>query len=217
MNASNLRLIVIHIHKTGGMSMKNILRRVYGAGYFRLNIDSSAGTEPLADAIPASAVALHGHFKFRDVAGLYRATGARLVTWLREPAERVASKYYFERLKADEGKPHSVGPGEALLDFACRPSERNAMSRALDGISLHELFFVGMTERFQKDARLLARLMGWGDIDVPHANSNSTLRARVKAPSEGEMEEIRNLNELDCALYAEALRLRESKHVQSVL
>lgn len=207
-----IRLVSIHVPKTAGRSFRAVLRGVYGEKkVFNITRDSGKmWNEELERSIPSSVEVLHGHFTFADISKLHRETGVPVITWLRDPVERVLSNYYFFIQRVGSGeRPHAYHRrNEALMDYIRLGSSRDRMSRFLDGAVLKDLFFVGIMEHFDEDLRQLGARLGWGKVEPVHVNSNKAFRAQFP-PVGGEVRKIiRDLNERDQALYEEGLRLR---------
>lgn len=219
-----LELVAIHIKKTAGQSFKRILRRGFGrARFYRLNIPPETPLperQAMVRAIPPDAACLHGHFLFRDVAELVSETNARVIAWVRDPVERVISSYYFLLHKFHMGvRPdYAYLNGMSVLDFARRDENRDEMARALEGIELKELLFLGIFEHFDEDSLDFAKLMRWPRLRLYHSNASPALRKDHEPLAEADKVEIRRLNEQDEALYRRALELRAPRraHVESL-
>lgn len=212
-----IELIAIHLPKTGGRSFRAVLRNVYGEDkvFYVERKDYNDTDRRLAGIIPPQARVLHGHFRFKDVPALFKERGIPVVTWLRDPVERVVSNYYFfiRRLREcpnEHWRDHSRA-NETLLEYARREDTINRMSWFLDGIALSDMFFVGLTEHFTQDLGDLAAMLGWGPVEPAFENSNREFRACFAPPAEEELREIKRLNAWDVELYEKAVRLRESR------
>lgn len=93
---------------------------------------------------------IHGHFR----ADKYRTRfpDARLVTWLRDPVERVVSHY--RHWKRNRNTSHSISrrllrENLDLVQFAEIDVMRNLQSRYLNGVPLQDFWFVGVQEYFE--------------------------------------------------------------------
>ncbi len=212
-----IELISIHIPKTGGTSFYHILQQVYGESVtisFRrrdyLSILERFGS--LERGLGPGIRAVHGHLYYSELAPLHRASGARVICWLRHPVDRVASNYRFfrHRLLNPELNPevyelnkHRLG--ESLLEYAALDENRNRMSRFLEGIALEELFFIGFLEDFDNGLQQLGRRLGWPPAAPQHINKGA-----LNAPSlldAGLFDELAALNREDMELYEAARRL----------
>ncbi|MCP4397068.1 MAG: sulfotransferase family protein [bacterium] len=214
-------MISIHIPKTAGRSFQAILEQVYGQEKvcsvtkkdlrkFRVSRKTEIDVNQI---VPDGTRAFHGHFTVPEIAGLSQEFRLPIVTWVREPVERVISNYYFfiKRIR-DGAKPwNEHRKHETLLEYAALTDNRNRMANFLDGMTLQELFFAGVMEYFSEDLTCLAQLLGWGIVDLPYLNSSQAFRNRF-APVDKEIKQkIRSFNDRDVKLYQEVLSLREKR------
>ena len=219
MELTSLELIAIHIKKTAGMSFKHLLKGEYGKEYYRMNISqdiqnrTEVFNQHLAE-IPAETRVIHGHFLYADALPLYKAfPQVPVVTWLRDPVQRVVSSYYFAKRKYSDGDQLHKTYMEhySLLEYAEDTRFRNEMSRVLEGSDLAGLAFVGLLEHLVEDVAYLAALLGWGAYQIPERNVNISYKAQHEPPTEAEKKEITRLNKDDVELYRLALELRKKR------
>lgn len=209
-----LELISIHIKKTAGRSFRQILRDVYGKKHVFCTTQQKirASGTTLENMLPDHATVLHGHFWFSQAADIYRANPVPLIAWVRDPVERVISNYYFRHQKIHSGQRPKKWHlrDESLLEYA--EHHRNLMSQFLEGISLDELFFIGITEHFAEDVQDLALLLDWKkQVQPVYRNVNTSYKAQFEAPNQDVRDEIAQLNQQDIALYQKALQLRTQR------
>ena len=211
-----IEFISIHLPKTAGLSFRAVLQNVYGEERVchlnRPTVKDNNGVS--SKIIPNGTRALIGHYTFSEVSNLLSETGAPLVTWLRDPVERVLSNYYFfiKRINNEDGNPRR---GETLIEYSRLDGSRNRMSDFLDGISLEELSFVGITEHFAEDLKEMSSKLGWPKVaEPPRVNDNNEYRSLAAPPDENVLSEIKRLNQRDILLYEEALRLRELRRLR---
>ncbi len=214
-----IELISIHIPKTGGRSFNTILKQVYGdRKVFNISREVLKRLgQNLEQVLPENAVVLHGHLKFSDIASVYEQRPVPLLTWLRDPVERVISDYYFKMERIQSGaRPEWIDyQNEALPEYMRRKGERNLMSRYLYGASLKEIFFVGLLEHFREDLMDLGRMLQWKKTKPVVANCNKKFRSQFGPVSEELRREIAQYNSEDVALYQEALDLRKQRRIQT--
>jgi hypothetical protein len=215
-----IELISIHIPKTAGSSLFQLLKKAYGkTSVLKINIpDPSDGQEIISDEDIDEAQVIHGHLRISDLQDIILKNDPKIITWLRDPVERVISNYYFsmQRIragKARDSKIHTIN--FSLPEYASLEENRNRASWFLDGIRIHELFFIGLTEYFNADIRELGRLLNWPEkIEIPHRKSssafikNNNCATRYSEIDKKMKEEIGRLNSLDVDLYREVLALR---------
>ncbi|MFQ5356641.1 MAG: hypothetical protein ACE5DY_09205, partial [Mariprofundaceae bacterium] len=81
-------ILSVHIPKTGGITLFNLLEQRFGKGLLTDYPDRQEmeGRTDLVEAI-------HGHFEIADY--LKQSPDARIITFLREPLDRALSHYYY--------------------------------------------------------------------------------------------------------------------------
>ena len=177
-----LELISLHIPKTAGTSFRNTLKAIYGdEAVVRLDIyDPHRGAERVQinqevypqSYFPKSAKVIHGHFKLKDLHHFFDVPEeVPMITWLRDPVERVISNYYYlvQRLSDEVDK---LGANRNLLrrmqrtliEFARDEENRDRMSKFLSGVELEKLAFVGIQEHYSEDLSTLAQQLGWNMV-----------------------------------------------------
>jgi hypothetical protein len=165
--------------------------------------------------LPRDIKVIHGHFVYDVLQRFFELKDdVKVVTWLRDPVDRVVSNFYY--LEGQMREVMEIGVNRrnlratmqrSLLEYARSPLARNTMSSFLSGISLEEMFFVGLTDRFAEDLAELAGRLNWTTLpEVPKVNV--TKGNRPELPKDV-YAEIAELNSEDVALYAHALKLRQ--------
>lgn len=200
-------MIFLHIPKTAGTSF-----RVSAMQYF--------GTKSILrdygrDSKNTSKVIMEHYYLNHDIARLRRIGSKRkfitghypatrykeifpnspIVTFLRDPVERVVSEYYHFR--------KDPGYGKSLKQHYRHKKNQNIQVKSLDGLPLSELDFVGFTESYNAslalfnetfDTQLEAQEMNKGN----YKNNNSPMATA------SELQEIAELNWQDIELYNES-------------
>jgi hypothetical protein len=203
-----VELVSLHIPKTAGTSFRDVLASVYGKkGVHRLD----HGKFP--KNLPAGLRVIHGHFQWpelRDFYGLGEAIP--LITWVRDPADRVISNYYYlqkilkEHLQEEKKNLNVLAKMQrTLLEYASAELARNRMSKFLEGVPLDRFIFIGVSERFGEDVEKLASMLGWKGYRIFHHNDGA---AEKRSVDEKVRAEILRLNERDVELYEKVLKLR---------
>ncbi|MGB3545450.1 MAG: hypothetical protein WBA17_00635, partial [Saprospiraceae bacterium] len=220
-----LELLSVHIPKTAGTSFRHTLREVYGEqAVIRLDIPLAGRgktvrineIEYTGGHLPVGTTVAHGHFspalfreKFPD------APEVPLITWLRDPVDRVISNYFYlskrlhEELQEKQKGLDILRRMEcSLMEYAARDVNRDRQHKFLAGVTLDQLAFVAIQEHYGTELQALARHFDWPPIqEVKH---NVTGNARPEVTPEMR-EEIARLNPLDVALYQEGLALRAAR------
>ena len=192
-----MKLLSVHIPETaGGLFGELLVKQFNQAICLHYYHAYDASWTRLPD-VPPSTECLHGHFLARQFRDVYPS--AALVTWLRDPAERVAAE--FERLK-NEPDPNSelsqmIANGASLLEFAEHAFARNTQTRYVDSLPLTDFQFLGISENFVAE---LTRFSAATGIRLPL--TSKTIK-RVPLASEAR-ERLMELNGEDDRLYHQA-------------
>lgn len=198
-------IVFVHIPKTAGSSFRLAAERHFGPEALLFDYGGEAAqTSPLVkhwiyerrdaegfrEAVASGPFRfLSGHFNRDKYASL---SDARLVTWMREPVDRLWSSYrHWRRHQGFTG---------SFSDFLEQPRRQNQQARIL-GDRLDGLSFVGLTERYASDLE---------DFNAAFGTAFWMLRANEAPagdedrPSAEEVALARTLNDRDRALYEAA-------------
>ena len=216
----DVELVSLHIPKTAGTSFRHILYQVYGEKRVtRLDMPLQKGglyingLEVASQTLPVRTRVIHGHF---TPATLFKAfpkvKEVPLITWVRDPVERVISNYYYleKRLREEldeEGKNLDIlsKMQRSLGEYASHEVNRNRMSKFIGSTPLERFDFIGVVERMESDLERLSQLLSWKDHSAVRHNTTGTKRTvdpRVR-------ERIRDLNLEDVRIYDEVLERNE--------
>lgn len=213
-------IVSCHIPKTAGTSFGRALKREFGdAAVF--DYGDRVGWEG-ADAekwrsvrsasgpsTSASTRVVHGHFYLAKYSHLPESS---MVAFLRDPAERVVSNYQFLLANKQIDHPlvrqfHRSSP--KLTDWIRWAWARDLQTKVLRGFTARDLEFIGITERYVDSLHLFDQQFGTSlashSSEERLNESSQRLQIGVRIRNE-----IRALNEQDCALYEQALSLFES-------
>jgi hypothetical protein len=221
-------VVFVHIPKTAGTSMRNMLSESlptatkifeYGSdtatliaarrntvGTLHTGADAATASGDFIDAFasdirtPEQIAALRGeaprgqrflvssHWPIRHWTGAFHP--ASVVTFLRDPVDRVASSYRMHvRAKSFIG---------SFAEFYESPDQINVQCRKLRGTDLHHLGFVGLVECMPDMVKALSRQLGV-ELRMRHDNdAGRSPRPRIDAATRSR---ILSLNEDDMCLY----------------
>ena len=219
---NKIELVSVHIPKTAGTSFRNILKTIYGEeAVVRIDIPSKSKVRVNQEDFKESQLdkhikVAHGHFSPEKLQHHFKVSPeVPVITWLRDPVERVISNYYYLEkilqgiIKEEERGVNILSKMQcSLVEYASREICRNRMSKFLAGIELEELRFVGIQEYFSEDLQLMGKALGWPDVKELYHNATGKTKREV---SEAERAEISRLNEIDIEIYQRALALRNLK------
>ncbi len=195
-----VKLISIHIPKTAGTSFYNILTQVYGE---KLSIYYRRRDLKILDISQEQHEVVHGHFHFQEVRELHQKYKPKIICWLREPVDRLISKYFFfiEGLRNPNRNPvqyelnkHRID--EDILTFASREETQNTMSKFLKGMETEDFFFIGQMEHFERDLKELATKLNWPPYYIPQLN-----KGKKSGIDQKTRDQIRDWNLQDIELY----------------
>ena len=205
-------LLSVHIPKTAGVSFRKMLSRLYGPGFVQYYWEISDAWGRIRSDIPPEATCIHGHFAAHVLADRYPE--ASLVTWVREPVERVASSYYYRLRSPDWRHPVSVELHEknlSLVEYAALDEVRNEMTRFFGERRPEDFAFIGLVEEIDDSiGKFLARF-DLPTMPIPRENSNPDRQTPRYEISESEREQILDLNQLDWSLYQSCLGCQERR------
>ena len=209
-------LVFVHIQKTAGKTLRQILYRQYTRGRTRLvrnyfvapdislNVVKGLAAEP-----PEDLRVIHGHILFwPDVEW---PEGTRFLTILRDPVERVISHYYWNRARSSRFRKTLE---DALIEgsipdnlqtrvlAAQMPAFGETTNEMLEEAlrSLKRLTVVGLTERFDESFVLATRSLGWRRMLYRKENVTPDRKPQDEISSKA-IDLIRRYNALDIELY----------------
>lgn len=228
MNEAKL-IVYIHIPKTAGTTLREIIKQQYPGGVANLEaLDPAvypAQLPPFVDRItsPESKIKwVSGHLcmEVKD----YFPPSTKYVTMLRKPTEQVISHYHY--IHRHPGHPlHKLVHPMTLSEFIehptthwniCNPQTRQLSTTGKVNLRearkhLNRYFAVtGIVERFKESVFLMKKSFSWGDVHFENYNVNPS-RPAVGSYSKEVISRIRELTELDHLLYEEALLQLEEK------
>ena len=210
----------VHVMKTGGQTMCDILRQSFPGRHCDLQARGAATADDLRFArrfYPRlRSIAGHGVVPLGDLASA--CDSIRYFVFLRDPVERCVSHYQYRRNKDETSdfEPWLAKHANYQTRFLCRTSDSGETwpvadaARAIDAIERH-VGFVGLQERFDESLVLLARWIGDPDFDVAYRARNVASTSAVRRQILGDprtVEMIRAQHVEDEKLYPPRARRR---------
>ena len=199
-------ILSVHIPKTAGVSIRNTLKEHFGPGFVLCYWEVTDAWGRVLPEVPVTAECVHGHFQADLLAS--RFPQARLITWVRDPVERVASSYFHRLREPDWKHPvcHELHSRKlSLAQFAALPLVRNEMAHFFGQRQPADYAFVGIVERYEESFRQLRTLLGIGPAPLRRDNVNPAKPAPAYEIDPATRAEIRKHNEDDLRLYEKCL------------
>ncbi|MEH6590831.1 MAG: sulfotransferase family 2 domain-containing protein [Halioglobus sp.] len=223
----NHRLYVsVHIPKTAGTSFQLFLKQVFGEGlildYRSKPLDSDYEQRAVANLaednetyrhilqlLEQRDVCVHGHFLPAKYLALF--PDATLITWLREPAQRLMSHYEFWRQNPQLDHKiarHVVESKLSFSEFCELDLMQNISMKFFGDLKASRFNFIGLTERYTESLEALCRQFNWPDMlsaDSKKIRQNPLKTGPRYLLENNESKTVSNLNALDYQLYQEVL------------
>ena len=211
------KIIFLHLPKTGGSTLVNILHQYYGLEQSAL----IAGDDKVAvaDAVQAGIPFVHGHFSARLLAG---APGYLKATMLREASDRVISRYVHLAHSKEERLQKEFASYSSFEDFLQSTYADNWQVRMLSGQwhegrvneetyvkavdQLYAMDWVATADQMATAALDLSLKLGFESYYHPHLNTRASqdlwqeINHKYRAS-------IADLNRFDAQLVVEARAL----------
>jgi len=213
-------LASIHIPKTAGRSFLQILKMVYPentvAHFHGKNFESGpiSKIEQFKSGIDPNIKVIHGHFHYKEIKDLDETGKMKVITWVRDPVERVISNFSFFKKRitlALNDAELQRRKNETLMEYAVMENSRNRMTKFLDGLDVSAFCFIGITEQFNTAVLELGRMLDWPDIDIPRVNDNRDFKSSLPQVTDEQRRLIGKLNEQDIELYHQVREIRKIK------
>jgi hypothetical protein len=215
--------VSVHVPKTAGTSFKHYLEYVFGdnlvldyrskpldSGYEIRALDNSetdtSAFRDIFEKLQSADVCVHGHFLPAKYLSIFPE--AKLISWVRDPAQRLMSHYQFWRQNPQPN--HSIARLVLEEDFSfsqfCELHlMQNINSRFFGGLDLERFDFIGVSEEYHQSLEKLSHLFKWPlDESVAHserARENPLKTGPEYTFSDTDISRVRQLNQLDYDLY----------------
>ncbi|WP_166652660.1 sulfotransferase family 2 domain-containing protein [Pelagimonas phthalicica] len=137
---------------------------------------------------------ISGHYRYRDIADILAPYRARLslITFLRDPAWRTLSDYYYSISTKNPGAETFHATYPTFEHYMSNPGEMNKMSdflrldetETVQDVLLHayrDFDFVGITEHFTQDLEFIANSLGQTIDTERRENENKNKDKMIEA------------------------------------
>lgn len=209
-------ILSLHIPKTAGVSIRNVLSEHFGPGFALWYWQITDAWGKVCPEVPANVRCVHGHFQIDPLCRKFPR--ARLITWVRDPVERVVSSYHHRLRDPDWQHPVCRELHRrklSLTEYAALPLVRNEMSRFFGSKKPGEFSFIGVVEDFECSFGRLREFLDLADVPPRHDNANPVKQqARYELASDVR-QELAELNADDVSLYADCLQLIYGKKLMA--
>lgn len=207
----------IHIPKTAGVSIRNILKEHFGPGFVQYYWEITDAWGRVLDQVPPDATCVHGHYQTDKMTRLFPQ--AELITWVRDPVERVISSYHHRLRDPDPKHPVCQELHQkklSLTEYAALPLVRNEMTRYFGSKKPEDFLFIGIVEEFEHSLRLMAQLLGIPAPSSRRDNVNPEKLSGCYQLDPAVRREILAVNEQDAILYADCVSLVRCQKLERI-
>ncbi len=215
-------LVSVHVPKTGGVSFRTLLK-----AHFKDKLKYDYNDKPLnKNTLTRNLAALTKMFNAIKISKEYDCVHGHFLPikyclvkeksfaiWLRDPVERVASRYYYyKRIITSISNPASIkfinNSDLSLKEFCEIKHFQNLYAKYLWGLTLDKFCFVGITENFENSIEVFRRMF---QIDSSTCLTIMNVNPHKKSSKYQLSREIRNLiydtNYKDYEIYKRGLIL----------
>jgi len=192
-------VISIHIPKTGGTSFGKHLKSIYKEHYYE---DYSWNHKNLVE-VSKDNFCLHGHFLATKYDMIQNSV---LVTWVRNPVQRLCSHYMFWKRFSFPDNPRWQRFHDedwSLEQFAFSPEFRNRHAQMFAGKSTNDFQFIGITENYHQSLNTFCEKYGFATSPNHqiHERKNTLRNADGYLIDTGLKKEIEAYHQVDMEIY----------------
>jgi len=191
-------LISIHIPKTAGTSFRNTLQEEYGANNVKACY-KGVGANLTKENI-GNIKCLHGHITPEMF--IARFPEAKVITWVRDPLERIKSYYYYNKYTRNDGVSRGMQKYNTFMDWVNSDGSDYMINEIspylnLDNIKLFD--FIGFVDNYDNELKRLSDMMGWKPLKKFTTNKSNKKENIIL--SEDDMNIIKKKFHIEYELY----------------
>jgi len=214
------KIVYAHIPKTGGTSLRNILKK-----HYKIKEDYRKSINQEFDEKNYDLIV--GHFNPSKYQKLYEDNW-KFITWLREPAQRLYSLYYHYirhkneyvicknnliemNLNNKNKTAYEVIKNNMTLDeFIFSEVKKNDYKYFFSNFKIENFFFVGITENYENDLKVLSKKLN-KNFDIIYNNTNPNKKLLFYEIENSFLMEIKKKYNEDYEIYNRALEISNKR------
>lgn len=218
-------LISVHLPKTAGSSFAQSLRDHYGEklslDYEDLPLHKNHLTRHLHASKhnllnffkPYDKInAIHGHFLPYKYLPLIKRRECTFITWLRDPAERIASQYYYMKRSYTKERADKQLLLKKMMDedwsferFCLANELQNTYTQFFWKFPIERFQFIGVVENYQSDLEYFSKNHLFSSLQEHKKNQNCNLKETSYFEETSFKKRVLEFHSKDYALYKDAL------------
>ena len=199
------RLILsMHIPLAEAPGFRQLLADIFGEGFYLHYREITDCHGRVVPSYSDRVHCIHGHFMAESLRQCFPR--ARLITWVREPVQRVVAQYHYWQREPDWGNPICQALHRrrwSLVEFAQHSAMRDKISRHFGKLRPEDFDFIGILEAFPRSVDLMRHRLQLTAVPIVETYRATARGEDAPAASVAESGAIADLNEQDVRLYAE--------------
>lgn len=203
-------ILSLHIPKTAGSTLVASYEDAFGVRALSHNVHPDIVYTTPKNELEERYDIIYGHLDLDRLKGIIDAE-TKILTFLRDPVQRVVSSYHYHTKPEVTGDVAQVVQGQnmSLEKFSGLPSQLNLQSRMISPVGKERIDFIGFSERFSESLQELSEFLGVTLENKGNANVNPKKNTRDNYSLPEDIAAlIRSRNQADQELYDWALARR---------
>lgn len=217
-----MKYVFLHIEKTAGTSLVSYFEDEFGDDF--LYAHPSELVELKKSGVLESKTMVAGHFNIKEVLRFF--PNRKIITFLRDPVERVISFYNFVKERAITNdsitKISKEMELDEFLDYCLRVNDRrfvngitlklstelnvkNELESAL--LNVEQMDFIGFQNTFEESLRKMSKKYGFHEPEMIPRENISSDSSKIADIPESAISKLNAMNVNDRAVYEKSLQL----------